>query len=319
MGGPSLARAVAQFRTPHPGWLSAAVLVEMASMRAYARMQRGLLRSAGLRVSLVRHIALAYAAHSLSVTLPGGPAFSTSFNYQQMRRFGATPAVAASCIALSGIMSSTALAILGVLGGIAAHGRPNWPFMVAEIAAFAAVGYAGYRLIRHPGVLDRAGGLADTVIARVRRRTAEPGPGPVTAFLTQLRSVRMRPRQLTAAGGYAFANWLLDALCLWMSCVAVGASHLTATGVLIAYCAGMAAGSALPVIPGGLGVIDGALILGLIAGGLDAGLAIAGVLLYRAISLGFIIGTGWVFWLIIRRRSHAEPARSRADEPAGNG
>ena len=73
----------------------------------------------------------------------------------------------------------------------------------------------------------------------------------------------------------------------------------------------MAAGSALPVVPGGLGVIDSALILGLIAGGLDAGLAIAGVLLYRAISLGFIIGTGWIFWLIIRRRSRSDPARHR--------
>jgi hypothetical protein len=47
-----------------------------------------------ISASLVQHVSLAYAAHSLSATLPGGPAFSSSFNYQQMRRFGASPAAA---------------------------------------------------------------------------------------------------------------------------------------------------------------------------------------------------------------------------------
>src|SRR6185369_12221915 len=60
LGWPSLSGALSQFRTPHPGWLLGAVLVEMSSMRAYARMQRRLLRSAGVRASLLRHIALAY-------------------------------------------------------------------------------------------------------------------------------------------------------------------------------------------------------------------------------------------------------------------
>ena len=49
---------------------------------------------AGTKVSIRKHVATAYAAHSLSATLPGGPVFSTTFNFQQMRRFGASAAVA---------------------------------------------------------------------------------------------------------------------------------------------------------------------------------------------------------------------------------
>jgi uncharacterized protein (TIRG00374 family) len=116
-----------------------------------------------------------------------------------------------------------------------------------------------------------------------------------------LRSVRVRPANLAIAVVLAVANWLFDALCLWMCCVAVGATDITATKLVIAYCAGMAAAS-VPIVPGGLGVVDGALILGLAAGGLGTSSAVAAVVLYRLISFGFIIGAGWLIWLLIRYR-----------------
>ena len=47
-------------------------------------------------------------SHDPEATLPGGPVFSTTFNFQQMRRFGASPAVASWCIALSGTLSTGA-------------------------------------------------------------------------------------------------------------------------------------------------------------------------------------------------------------------
>ena len=82
---------------------------------------------------------------------------------------------------------------------------------------------------------------------------------------------------------------------------AVGARGINAVSLLIAYCAGMAAAS-VPIVPGGLGVVDGALILGLVAGGLPSSYAVAAVVLYRLVSFGFIIGLGWLFWLAIRAK-----------------
>jgi uncharacterized protein (TIRG00374 family) len=86
-----------------------------------------------------------------------------------------------------------------------------------------------------------------------------------------------------------------------MCCIAVGADGLTALQLVIAYCAGMAAAS-VPIMPGGLGIVDGALVLGLVAGGLTSRSAVAAVVLYRVISFGFVIGAGWMVWLALRYR-----------------
>jgi len=117
-GWSALIGAFEQLRTPKWGWVAAAVVAELASMGTYARMQRTLLRGAGTKVKIRKHVAVAYAAHSLSATLPGGPVFSTTFSFQQMRRFGASPAVASWCIALSGVLSTAALVVIGAVGGI---------------------------------------------------------------------------------------------------------------------------------------------------------------------------------------------------------
>lgn len=92
-----------------------------------------------------------------------------------------------------------------------------------------------------------------------------------------------------------------------MCCVAVGASGVTVTTLVVAYCSGAAA-SSVPIVPGGLGGVDAGLILGLVAGGLTSGSAVAVVVLYRLISFGFIIGAGRLVWLAIRHRTHAAPA-----------
>lgn len=305
IGWPALTSALTHLGRPRPGWLAAAVLAEMAAMNAYARMQRRLLRSAGVRVPIRRHVALAYAAHSLSATLPGGPAFSTRFNYQQMRRFGATPAVASWAIALSGILSAAGLAVVTAGGTLSARGVPDWRTF-AELAAAILLLTLGTRyLAGHPEKLERA---ARAVLARgnrLRRRPADHGVDQgldrMRGFVAQLRAAALTPGHATAAGAYAVFNWLLDAACLWMCFEAVNGSSVRPTQVLLAYCAGMAAGT-ITIVPGGLGIIDGALILGLVAGGAGTATAVSAVVLYRLISFGFVIGTGWITWLVIRRR-----------------
>ena len=59
LGWSSLAEAVHQLRTPAWNWVAAAVIAEIASMGTYARMQQALLRGAGTRVPIRRHVALA--------------------------------------------------------------------------------------------------------------------------------------------------------------------------------------------------------------------------------------------------------------------
>lgn len=306
-GWSALAGALEQLRAPKWGWVSAAVLAELASMGTYARMQRALLRGAGTKVKVRKHVAVAYAAHSLSATLPGGPVFSTTFNFQQMRRFGASPAVASWCIALSGVLSTVSLVIIGAVGAILSHNSGGWRTLTGY-ALGAVLLAVGVRIVaQHPHWLDRpARGLLSGV-NRLRRRPADEGQDRLLGFVEQLRSVRVRPANFALATGLAVANWLFDALCLWMCVRAAGAEVVSPTQLVIAYCAGMAAAS-VPIVPGGLGVVDGALILGLIAGGLSSSSAVAAVVLYRLISFGFIIGTGWLIWLVIRYRERGRLA-----------
>jgi putative heme transporter len=300
-GWSSLVGALSELRTPRWGWVAAAVAVEVASMRTYARMQRALLRGAGTKVGVHKHVALAYAAHSLSATLPGGPVFSTTFNFQQMRRFGASAAVASWCIALSGLLSTGALIFIGAAGGILARSSGGWRTLIGYGVGALALAVGVRTLAQHPQWLDRPVRALLGGVNRARRRPPDHGRDRLLGFMDQLRSVRVRPADYAVAIVLAVANWLFDALCLWMCCVAVGANGITATKLVIAYCAGMAAAS-VPIVPGGLGVVDGALILGLVAGGLTSSSAVAAVVLYRLISFGFIIGAGWLIWLVIRYR-----------------
>lgn len=309
-GWPALRQAFTQLRAPHWGWVGAALTAEIISMGTYARMQRALLRGAGTKVSVRRHVAMAYAAHSLSVTLPGGPVFSTNFNFKQLRRYGVSPAEASWCIALSGVLSTGALILVGSVGGLLARDAGSWRTLGAYAAGAIVVTAAVRLLAKHPLWLDRPVRALLGGVNRVRRRPPEHGADRLFGFFTQLRAIRVHPVHFAVAVLLACANWLFDALCLWVCCVAVGADRITAVHLLIAYCAGMAAAS-VPVIPGGLGVVDAALVLGLVAGGLTSASAVAAVVLYRLISFGFIIGAGWLVWLLLRHRARRIPVVHR--------
>jgi putative heme transporter len=304
LGWPSLAAALSHLRAPEPAWLAAGVIAELAAMAAYARMQRRLLRSAGVRVPFYRHVALAYAAHSLSATLPGGPAFSTRFNYQQMRRFGATSAVAAWCIALSGLLSAAGLAVVTTAGAIAANGAPDWRTLTGVGLGLLLL-TAGIRWVtQDTGRLEPLVSAVAGRVNRLRRRPAGDGLDRVRGFLAQLRAARLTPGHATAAVAHAVLNWLFDAVCLWMCFQSVSDTPINATQLLLAFCAGMAAAT-LTIVPGGLGIIDSALVFGLVTGGADTATAIAAVVLYRIISFGFVIGSGWITWLVMQRRTAA--------------
>jgi uncharacterized protein (TIRG00374 family) len=125
-------------------------------------------------------------------------------------------------------------------------------------------------------------------------RAAEAG-----TWLGRLLRVRIPPRDLAAASLFSVANWLADAACLALCCRALGI-QVGIVPLALTYIAGMTA-SSLPIVPGGLGTVDGALTLGLVTAGVATSPALAVVVLYRLISLVLIGAVGWVLWLAGRR------------------
>ena len=111
----------------------------------------------------------------------------------------------------------------------------------------------------------------------------------------------------------ALLNWLFDIACLAACCVAVGANGMTISLVLLAYAAATAASSAA-FLPGGLGLVDGALLAALVAGGVPSKPALAAVLLYRLISFVGVAATGWLAWLWLHTHGIDETLLDERDD-----
>ena len=86
-----------------------------------------------------------------------------------------------------------------------------------------------------------------------------------------------------------------------------------------AYAAATAA-SSLAFLPGGLGLVDGALRAALVAGGVPSHPALAAVLLYRLVSFVGVAAAGWGAWLWVQTRGSVDerPLDDRVDGTDGD-
>jgi uncharacterized protein (TIRG00374 family) len=285
----------------HWRWLALSVIAEVSSMMYFARLQRRMLRAGGVRVPLRRAAATALAANALSVTLPAGPVLSTSYMYRRMRDWGASAPLATWGMFASGGLSTVALAVIGILGsGLASGHRPDVFLVLAEVVLALAIIVSLRRLVHHPERIMHIGEYSLTQANRVLHRPAERGQERLHDLVEEITLIRPRTSDWLFGLNFAILNWVADLVCLIAACHAVGSHGPSLAVSFVAYAAGMAA-SSLPLLPGGLGVVDGTLVLALTRGGLPASIATAGVLVYRLISFIFVAAIGWVAWAAIRR------------------
>jgi uncharacterized membrane protein YbhN (UPF0104 family) len=232
-----------------------------------------------------------------------------------MRAFGADSTVAAWCTAASGLLSTLGLGVLTVAVGLAAAVDDTDDVLPVAllVGALLVLAVAARFLRRRP---DLTAALRRTLRTRVGTRlpaAARARLAEVGAWLGRLLRVRIPPRDVAAASAFSVANWVADALCLALCCRALGV-HVDVVPLALTYIAGMTA-SSLPIVPGGLGTVDGALALGLITAGTATSPALAVVVLYRLISLVLIGAVGWVLWLAGRRTHAGEREALRSGGP----
>ena len=276
-----------------PGWLACAVGAQLASMGMFARVQRRLLRAGGVRMSLPRAIRMTYAGNALSTTLPAGPAISVAFNFRQYRRAGAPARLATAVVLLGGVIMTGAYAAVG-LAALLAEPRSRG-FAVAAVAAVAVLAgllvVLAWRHGTHPGRLVRRA-LRPVLRHRLAAR-----------FTERLREgradLRLGPADWAMLISASLLNWVFDILSLAAAGRAVG-MHTALYAITLAYFAAQAAGSLVPLLPGGLGAIEGSLAASLVAFGALTAPAGAAVALYRLVSFWGIVGAGWLAWLAVR-------------------
>lgn len=275
-----------------PWWLAGTVLGQLASMGMFARVQRRLLRSGGVRMSLPRAVRMTYAGNALSTSLPAGPAVSVAFNFRQYRRAGATPRVAAVVVVLGGVIMTTAYTVVGLVA-LLAEPRSR-VFAAGALAALAAA-------IGAVVVLWRVRGADATRVVRAAadRAARHRLTAPLAEAFHERGSLRLSRGDWAALTGTSLGNWVFDILSLAAAGRAVGV-HAALYAITIAYFAAQAAGSLLPILPGGLGAIEGSLAASLVAFGTTAVPAGAAVALYRLVSFWGVVGAGWLAWLAVR-------------------
>lgn len=146
------------------------------------------------------------------------------------------------------------------------------------------------------------------MVQRVSRFVSHPIEDPPVAirgWLNGLQSLRLPGMEWGKVGGLGLANWLGDAGVLAISLLALGARVPWHT-LLLVYALAAVVGS-LGITPGGIGLVEGTLCLGLVSTGLPAALALAAVLLYRLVSFWLVMFVGWVVLLYLRLE---RPARA---------
>ena len=279
------------------GWLLVAIGAEVLSMVVFARLQRWLLRAGGVRVGLVTMVEITLAGNALSTSLPGGPAWSATWAFQQLRRRGAAKLLAGWVILVAGALSSFAVFVTLAVGTWVAGNRgpvAHLRWVAAVLAAVPFVVAGGYVAARRSDRRRRAISAPWQLLSR-RLAVARSLGQMVHKTVVSMGLVRPGGLGWVEAFGLAWANWLYDCLCL-VACMEALGVRVPWRGILVVYPLTQVAAS-LPITPGGFGVVEASMTALLIAYGTRSTSALAVVLLYRVVSFWGLVPVGWGAWL----------------------
>jgi len=178
-------------------WIPAAIVLESASMAAFAFMLRRLLATGGASVGVRPMIATSLAANALSVSIPlAGPEVATAFTFRRFTRQGADAPLAGWSLLAGGVVASAAGALVLAGGGLATGN-----VLVAGIAvpggvlAVAVLLVAG-AAVRRPQLrdaLERPATWALRHTAWLVRRPAEDPSVIIRAWAERLGSLQLAP------------------------------------------------------------------------------------------------------------------------------
>ena len=250
-------------------WVLAAVLAALASMHSFAQIQRTLLKSAGVEVKQWRSEAAFYAGNALSTTMPGGPVLSATFIYRQQRKWGASPVVASWQLVMAGVLQAVGLALLGLGGAFLLGASKNPLSLIFTLGGFVALLLLAQAVASRPDLIDGIGVKVLSWFNSLRGKPADTGVDAWREHLDQLESVSLSRRDLTIAFSWSLFNWIADVACLAFAAHAAGGKPSLA-GLTVAYAAARAVGT-IPLMPGGLLVVEAVLVPGLVSSGMTLG------------------------------------------------
>jgi len=282
------------------GWVVAAVAAEALSLWAFAFLQHRVLRLSGASVPMPALTILTLANEAIANTVPGEPAVSGAYRYRYYRRFGVSGASAGWTIFTILIAQAIGLSLLLLLGvAVALAGSTSVTTTGVAVVGLVIVIGAGAVLIRRDLVVR----CAAAIVRGTRRVTGYPRgsfAARVEGTLTRILQIPLSTRATAGVVAMAAGVWCADFLCLVCSFGAVHAAVPWA-GVLLAYGVAQVV-STIPIVPGGVGIVEGSLAIILVAYGAARVPAVSAALVYRIVSFWLAIAVGWISVGVIARQ-----------------
>jgi uncharacterized protein (TIRG00374 family) len=300
LGG--LAHDAATLRHARPGFVAAAIVAQAASLGSYAQLYRRVLASVGARVTYRLAAQVTMATFLVSHLTPFGSATGTVLNVNTLEADGIAPATTSEAIGLTSLVSTAALIALFGTGLAATAGRhiSRGYLMIAGIALALVICLVAAVLLvgAHPGIAERAGRRLAGLARHVRPGIDPDKVATTSKRLASLARSALTGRAFAASYGFASADLLMDLLSLDLMFVAFG--YQPGFGPLtVAYAAANIA-SALPLTPGGLGVIEVTLVAVSVGFGAPRPTTVLAVLGYRIVNYWLPLLPGAVAYISLR-------------------
>ena len=274
------------------GWVVAGTALEAVSLFCYAVLTRVLLPRGSHKPSLSTLFKIDLSAAAVAHVIPAGTLGTAALGFKLFTSEGISGNDATVMMAAKGIGSTVVLNVLLWVSLIVSIPLAGFQPIYATVAIIGSIVLALAGLLVF-GVLHGAG-----LASRVLRAVGDKIPGlsgeKVEAAVlsgAQSFSLLARDKRVMAwALLWASLNWLLDAASLWCFVAAFG-HRANPFELFAAYGIANVAG-ALPVTPGGLGVVDSIAPLLLVGFGVTRSVATLGVLGWRMVNFWLPIPTG---------------------------
>jgi uncharacterized protein (TIRG00374 family) len=282
-------------------FILAGVLLEAGAIAAYAQLTRQVLPQASRpRLGTVLRIDLATLA--VSHLVPGGAAAGSTLGYRLLEQAGVQGGDAAFALATQGIGSAVVLNVLLWIALVVSIPLRGFDPLYGTAAVVGAGLIGGFSLLIL--LLTKGEVRAARVLRTVARHVPFLDEGTVHRLVhrlaDRLRTLLGDRQLLFSAIGWATANWLLDAASLWVFVWAFG-DRVGIDALLVSY--GLAnVLAAIPLTPGGLGVVEAVVTSTLVGFGTTRGVAILGVITWRLVNFWLPIPVGGVAYLSLRGR-----------------
>jgi uncharacterized protein (TIRG00374 family) len=280
-------------------WMIAGLILEAVSLFCYALLNRVLLQPEG-RPNLSRLFRIDLSAAAVAHVIPAGTVGSAGIGYQLFTAEGIPGTDVGVMMATKGMGSTLVLNVLLWISLVISIPLSGFRPVYATVAIVGAVVLAVVAALIFG--ITRGEKLAARILWTVGERIPGVSGDRLERIALQaaasIRDLGTNRSVLIQSLTWAALNWLLDAASLWCFLAAFG-GYPNPVGLFAAYGIANVVG-AIPITPGGLGIIDSVTPWLLVGFGQTRSVATLGVLAWRLVNFWLPIPAGALAYVSLK-------------------